>query len=74
MKRQENKHIARPVGGYGGCDAPSKSVKRPTFSHKMGQKCGLCKRVKGMRFKKSTFWGPTPPPQINPGYGPAHCC
>ena len=61
--------------GVQGCNAPPKSAKRPTFSHKMGQKWGFCKRVKGVRFKKSTFlvqkgphfWGPAPP--VDPGYG-----
>ena len=34
----------------------SQSAKRSTFSHKMGKKWGVCKRVKGVRFKKYTFW------------------
>ena len=71
----------RPVArGCGGCDAPPKSAKRSTFSHKVGQKWGFCRRVRGVRFKKvhflgpkgPLFWGPAPPPKkkIDPGYGP----
>ena len=56
---------------------------KSTFSHKMDQKWGVYRRVKGVRFKKSTlwvqrstFWGPatTPPPPIDPGYGPGVMC
>ena len=69
--------ILRPVArGY---DTPPKSAKRSTFSYKMGQKWGFCRRVKGVRFKKSTFWvqkvhflGVPHPPKIDPGYGPAN--
>ena len=40
-------------------DAPTKSAKRSTFSHKMG-----------VRFKKVHLFGGPAPPQIDPGYGP----
>ena len=44
----------------------------------MGQKWGLCRRVKGGEVQKvhflspegPPFWGPAPP-KIDPGYGPA---
>ena len=71
----------RPVArGY---DAPPKSAKRSTFSHKVGQKWGFCRRVRGVRFKKIHFFGPKgplfggptlPPKKINPGYGPGTMC
>ena len=68
--------FCRPVAR--GCDAPPKSAKRSTFSHKMGQKWGFCSGVEGVRFKKFTFWiqkvpffGVPHPPKIDPGYGPA---
>ena len=58
--------------------APPKSAKRSTFSHKVGQKWGFCRRVRGVRFKKVHFLGPKGPllgvphpPKIDPGYGPA---
>ena len=79
----KNAHVqARSQGGCGGCDAPPpKSAKRSTFSHKMGQKWGFCRRVRGVRFKKVHFLGPKgplfggpAPPKIDPGYGPAHVC
>ena len=70
---QKSKPIAK------GCNAPPKSAKRSTFSHKMGQKWGFCRRVKGSEvqkskyplfgFKRSTFLGSCTP-QIDPGYGP----
>ena len=59
------KSLPRPVArGVQGCNALSKSAKRPTFSHKMGQKCGVCKRVKGRGSKSPLFGfgGSTPPP------------
>ena len=68
---------SRPVAGRWG-NAPPKSAKRSTFSHKMGQKWGLCRRVKGGEVQKVHFLGPSgpffggpAPPIINPGYGPA---
>ena len=79
----EGNHItsfrqARSQGGAGGAMHPPKSAKRSTFSHKMGQKWGFCRRVKGVRFKKSSLWvqkvhffGVPHPPKIDPGYGPA---
>ena len=75
----ENRPVAR---GVRGCDAPPKSAKRSTFSHKVGQKWGFCRRVKGGEVQKvhflgskgPLFWGPVPPPppkkKIDPGYGP----
>ena len=73
-----NSVVPRPVArGCWGCDAPPKSAKRSTFSHIMGQKLGFWWRVKGVRFKKSTFWvqkvhffGVPHPSKIDPGYGP----
>ena len=50
---------SRPVAR--GCDAPPKSAKRSTFSHKVGQKWGFCRRVRGVRFKKVHFLGPKDP-------------
>ena len=55
-----------------------RSAKRSTLVTKCAKNGFFCKRVKGVRFKKSTFWvqkgphfgGPTPP-KIDPGYGPA---
>ena len=56
-----------------------KSAQRSTFGGKMGEKLGVCKRVKGVRFKKSTFWvkklhilGVLHPLKIDPGYQPVH--
>ena len=40
---------------------PSKSAKRSTFSHKVGQKWGFCKRVKGDEVQKVHFLGPKGP-------------
>ena len=40
---------------------PPKSAKRSTFSHKVGQKLGFCRRVRGVRFKKVHFLGPKGP-------------
>ena len=67
VKKERKNHtsrLLRPVagggGGGGGGDAEGvmhpQSAKRSTFSHKMGLKWGFCRRVKGVRFKKSTFW------------------
>ena len=68
---------ARSQGGCRGCNAPPKSAKRSTFSHKVGQKWGFCRRVWGwgsesplFGSKRSTFWGFRTPPKIDPGYGP----
>ena len=53
-----------------------KSVERSIFSHKVGQNWGFCRGIKGMRFKKSTFWvhkvhffesHTRPPKKTNPG-------
>ena len=71
--------VARGVG-VRGCDAPPpKSAKRSAFSHKVAQKWGFCRRVKGVKSKKSTFrvqkvhlLGVSHLPTINPGYGPAY--
>ena len=43
----------------GGCDAPPppKSAKRSTFSHKVGQKWGFCRRVRGGEVQKSPLFG-----------------
>ena len=58
----------------------AQSAKRSTFTHKMGKKWGVCKRVKGDEVQKVHFWGPIQkvnilgvphPPKIDPGYGPA---
>ena len=46
----------RSQGECRGAMHPPKSAKRSTFNHKMGQKWGVCKRVKGMRFRKFTLW------------------
>ena len=71
------RHVAR------GCDAPPKSAKRSTFSQKGGQTWVFCIRIKGVRFKKSTFWvqkvhilGIPHLSKIDPGDGPAfiHLC
>ena len=72
--------VSRPVArGCGGCDAPPpQSAKRSTFSHKVGQKWGFCRRVRGGEVqksplfgsKRSTFGGSRTPTKINPGYGP----
>ena len=51
LYQQVQAHI---LGG-GGMHHP-KSSKRSTFSHIVGQKWGVCRRVKGVRFQKSTFW------------------
>ena len=48
----------RPVGG---ATHHPKSAKRSTFSQKVDQKWDFCMSVKGVRFKKSTFWGPKGP-------------
>ena len=50
--------VSRPVARGGGvrCNPP-KSAKRSTFSHKVGQKWGFCRRVRGVRFKKVHFLG-----------------
>ena len=65
----------RPVAR--GCDALPKSSNRSTFSHKICQKWGFCRRVKGVWFKKSTFWVQKVQstfgvlhPHIDPGYKP----
>ena len=34
---------------------PSNRPKGPLFCHKMGKKWVVCKRIKGVRFKKSTL-------------------
>ena len=71
--------LSRPVarGVCRGATHPLKSAKRSTFSHKMGKKWGICKRVKGGEVQKVNFLGPkgphfggSAPPKINPGYGP----
>ena len=54
--------LGRPVrggegGGCRGCDAPPKSAKRSTFSHKVYQKLGFCRRVKGGWGSKSLLFG-----------------
>ena len=45
----------RPVVGGGVMHHP-KPAKRSTFSHKVDQKWGLCRRLEGVKFKKFTFW------------------
>ena len=54
--------VAREVLGVR-CTPNINLPKRSTFSHIMGQKLGLFSRVKGVRFKKSTFWGSRTPPK-----------
>ena len=68
---------ARSQGGARGVTYPPKSAKRSTFSHQMGKKWGVCKRVKGGEVQKVHFLGPKGPhfggfctPKIDPGYGP----
>ena len=65
----------RPVARGWGCTP--KSAKRSTFRHKMGQKWGFWRRVKGwgsksplFGSKRSTFLGVPHLPKIDPGYGP----
>ena len=54
--------IGPVAGGRGaGVRAPPKSAKRSTFSHKVGQEWGFCRRVRGVRFKKVHFLGPKDP-------------
>ena len=62
----------------GGATHHPKSAKRSTFCHKVGQKWHFCRRVIGVRFKKSTIWvqkvhflGVPHLLRIDPGYGPA---
>ena len=66
---QISKHALRPVA-RGGTMQPPKSAKRSTSVHKMGQKWGFCRRVKGGEVQKVHFLGPKcplfgvpPPPQ-----------
>ena len=55
---------SRPVaGGVRGCDAPHKSAERSTFSHKVGQKWGFCRRVRGGEVQKSQLFEGSAPPQ-----------
>ena len=59
-------------GGAGGATHPPKSTKRSTFSHKVDQKWGFCRRVKGgevqkvhfLGLKGPLFWVPHPPKSI----------
>ena len=71
--------LTRPVARrMRGLDAPLNLPKGPLLATKMGQKWGVCKRVKGVKFKsplfgckRSTFWGSrTPSKKIDLGYGP----
>ena len=72
-------YVIRPVArGVRGMMHHLKSTKRSTFSHKVAQKWGFCRRVKGGEGQKVHFLGPKGPllgvphlPKINPGYGPA---
>ena len=52
-----NKVWARSQGVCRGAMHPPKCANRSTFSHKVGQKLGFCRRVRGCCSKKCTFLG-----------------
>ena len=49
---------ARSQGGCRGCNAPPQICQKDHFMPQSGPKWGFFRRVKGVRFKKSTFLSP----------------